>query len=312
MAALEKLKLQEIYSEAKQTEPPHRYSEAGLVKELENRGIGRPSTYASIIKTIQDRGYVVKDGKALQSTDTGELVSDFLSQYFGQYISDDFTAKMEDELDDIAAGKDTYLHILENFYGPFSADVKSKKSIKKITDLGPAPADIKCPLCGSPMVIKLGRGGKFYSCSRFPDCQGALTLEGKVLEGPKDTGEICPKCGKGKLVEREGKYGRFIACNNYPKCRYVKKDEAAESEAAKARDTGVKCPVCGKGTMGEKKGRYGIFYGCSNYPDCKYIIKAKPTGKLCPLCGKLMMEGTKTIPERCSDKNCPNHNPHKK
>ena len=312
VAAAEKLKLQEIFSTAKQTEPPRRYSEAGLVKELEKRGIGRPSTYASIVKTIQDRGYVIKDGKALIPTDTGELVSDFLSQYFGRYISDDFTAKMEDELDDIAAGKDTYIHTLKEFYGPFSADVKNKKSIKKITDLGAAPADIKCPLCGSPMVIKLGRGGKFYSCSRWPDCQGALTLAGKILEGPKDTGEICPKCGKGKLVEREGKFGRFIACDNYPKCRYVKKDETAESEAAKARDTGVKCPVCGKGTMDEKKGRYGVFYGCSNYPECKYIIKAKPTGRLCPLCGKLMMEGTKTIPERCSDKNCPNHNPHKK
>lgn len=308
----DKLELLEIFSTAKQTEPPHRYSEAGLVKELEKRGIGRPSTYASIIKTIQDRGYVSKEGKALSSTDVGELVSDFLSEHFGKYISDNFTAKMEDELDEIAAGKDTYIHTLKDFYGPFSKDVKDKKSIKKITDLGAAPADIKCPLCDSPMVIKLGRGGKFYSCSRFPDCTGALTLAGKVLEGPKDTGEICPECGKGKLVEREGKYGKFIACNNYPKCRYIKKDEAAEAERIKASDTGVKCPVCNAGTMGERKGRYGIFYGCSNYPKCKYIIKTKPTGELCPLCGKLMMEGTKTIPERCSDKTCPNHNPHKK
>ena len=113
-------------------------------------------------------------------------------------------------------------------------------------------------------------------------------------------------------MEREGKFGKFIACNNYPKCRYIKKDEAAEAERIKASDTGVKCPVCNAGTMGERKGRYGIFYGCSNYPKCKYIIKTKPTGELCPLCGKLMMEGTKTIPERCTDKNCPNHNPHKK
>ncbi len=311
-AAGDKLELLEIFSTGKQTEPPRRYSEAGLVKELEKRGIGRPSTYASTIKTIQDRGYVDKEGKALRATDVGELVSDFLSKYFGKYISDDFTAKMEDELDEIAAGKDTYIHTLKEFYGPFSQDVKDKKSIKKITDLGAAPDNIKCPDCGSPMVIKLGRGGKFYSCSRFPDCSGALTLEGKVLPGPKDTGEICPECGKGKLVEREGKYGKFIACNNYPKCRYIKKDEAAEAQRIKAADTGVKCPVCKAGTMGERQGRYGIFYGCSNYPKCKYIIKAKPTGDLCPQCGKLMMEGTKTIPERCSDKNCPNHNPQKK
>ena len=308
----EKLKLEDILSTGKETEPPRRYSEAGLVKELEKRGIGRPSTYASIIKTIQDRGYVTKENKSLQPTETGEVVSDFLSENFGTYISDTFTAKMEDGLDDIARGKETYIHVLKDFYGPFTAEVKSKKSIPKITDLGKAPADIKCPICEGEMIIKLGRGGKFYSCAKFPDCSGALTMEGKELEGPKDTGETCPKCGKGKLIEREGKFGKFIACNNYPKCRYIKKDETAEAERAKANDTGVQCPECKKGTMTEKRGRYGVFYGCSNYPDCKNIIKSKPTGKLCELCGKLMMEGTKTIPERCSDKNCPNHNPHKK
>lgn len=308
----EKLKLEDILSTGKETEPPRRYSEAGLVKELEKRGIGRPSTYASIIKTIQDRGYVTKENKSLQPTETGEVVSDFLSENFGTYISDTFTAKMEDELDDIARGKETYIHVLKDFYGPFTAEVKSKKSIPKITDLGKAPADIKCPICEGEMIIKLGRGGKFYSCAKFPDCSGALTMEGKELEGPKDTGETCPKCDKGKLIEREGKFGKFIACNNYPKCRYIKKDETAEAERAKANDTGVQCPECKKGTMTEKRGRYGVFYGCSNYPDCKNIIKSKPTGKLCELCGKLMMEGTKTIPERCSDKNCPNHNPHKK
>ncbi|OQA35517.1 MAG: DNA topoisomerase 1 [Parcubacteria group bacterium ADurb.Bin326] len=307
----EKLKLEKIESFGKQTEPPHRYSEAGLVKELEKRGIGRPSTYASIIKTIQDRGYVVKENKSLQPTETGEVVSDFLSANFGNYISDDFTAKMEDELDDIARGKETYIHVLEDFYEPFTAEVKSKKSIPKITDLGKAPENIKCPTCGGAMIIKLGRGGKFYSCAKFPDCDGAMTLDGKVLEAPKSTGEKCPKCGKGDLIERDGKYGKFIACSNYPKCKFIKKDEAAEAERAKAADTGVQCPECKKGTMTEKRGRYGVFYGCSNYPDCKNIIKTKPTGNLCSLCGKLMMEGTKTIPERCSDKTCPNHNPHK-
>lgn len=307
----EKLKLEKIESTGKQTEPPHRYSEAGLVKELEKRGIGRPSTYASIIKTIQDRGYVIKENKSLQPTETGEVVSDFLSTNFGNYISDNFTAKMEDELDDIARGKETYIHVLEDFYGPFTAEVKSKKSIPKLNDLGKAPESIKCPTCGGAMIIKLGRGGKFYSCAKFPDCNGAMALDGKVLEAPKSTGEKCPKCGKGDLIERDGKYGKFIACSNYPKCKFIKKDEAAEAERMKASDTGVQCPECKKGTMTEKRGRYGVFYGCSNYPDCKNIIKTKPTGKLCPTCGKLMMEGTKTIPERCSDKNCPNHNPHK-
>lgn len=311
LAQGEALKLLNIESEEKQTEPPHRYSEAGLVKELEKRGIGRPSTYASIINTIITRGYVEKEQKSLRPTDTGEVVSDFLSKYFGEYISDTYTAELENELDEVAKGKLTYLKTLKDFYGPFTKEIKSKKDIPKISDLGAAPANLKCPECGAPMIIKLSRGGKFYSCSRYPDCTGAMTIEGKVLEGPKETGEDCPECKKGKLIEREGKFGKFIACSNYPKCKFIKKDEAAEAERMKASDTGVQCPECKEGTMVEKRGRYGLFYGCSNYPKCKNIIKTKPTGALCPMCGKLMMEGTKTIPERCSDKNCPNHNPHK-
>jgi len=304
----EKLNLLEINSTGKQTEPPSRYSEAGLIKELEKRGIGRPSTYAAIIKTIQDRGYVIKDGKALKPTDTGEIVSDFLSKYFADYISDTFTAEMENELDEIADGSRDYVKTLKDFYGPFAKDIASKKKIEKITNLGEAPKNIKCPKCGSLMIIKLAKSGKFYSCSRFPDCDGALTLEGKELEGPKLTGEKCPEC-EGNLVEREGKFGKFVACSNYPKCKYIKKDENGGQGGA--GDTGVECPLCHAGTMVQKRGRYGIFYGCSNYPKCKNIIKSKPTGRICPECGSLMMEGTKTIPERCSNKSCPNHNPHR-
>jgi DNA topoisomerase I len=311
VAENEKLKLLDIASEQKQTEPPHRYSEAGLVKELEKRGIGRPSTYASIISTIIKRGYVEKENKSLKPTDTGEVVDNFLEDNFGDYISDTYTADLEDQLDDIARGKLTYLKLLQGFYGPFEKEIKAKKDIEKISNLGDAPKGTKCPECGGEMIIKLGKGGKFYSCAKYPDCTGALTMEGKELAGPKDTGELCPKCGKHNLIEREGKFGKFIACSGYPKCKFIKKDEAAEAERAKASDTGVQCTECKKGTMVEKRGRYGVFYGCSNYPDCKNIIKTKPTGKLCPTCGKLMMEGTKTIPERCSDKNCPNHNPQK-
>ena len=148
------------------------------------------------------------------------------------------------------------------------------------------------------------------SCARFPDCMGARKEDGTIIEPPKELAEPCPLCG-GKLFEREGKFGRFIACSNYPKCKFVKKDPAEEARAK----TGVKCPVCIKegrdGQMIERRGRFGIFYSCDKYPDCKYAIKAKPTGNLCRVCGALMMEGTKTIPERCSDKTCPNHNPHK-
>jgi DNA topoisomerase-1 len=303
------LKLININSEGKETQPPNRYSEAGLVKELEKRGIGRPSTYASIIKTIIDRGYVIKEQKTLRPSDTGEIVSDFLEKNFADYISDTFTAKMEDELDDIAKGKRQYVKTLKDFYDRFKKDVDSKSKTEKITNLGDAPKDIRCPECGATMIIKLSRNGKFYSCSRFPDCNGALTIEGKKIEPPKSLGQPCPKCGKGELVEREGRFGKFVSCSLYPKCKYIKKDET--SGVGGSGDTGVKCNLCGKGTMVEKRGRFGIFYGCSNYPDCKNIIKAKPTGNICPICQSLMMVGTKTIPERCSNKACINHNPHK-
>jgi DNA topoisomerase-1 len=302
----EPLTLQSMTSEEKWTEPPKRYTEAGLVKELEKRGIGRPSTYASIIQTIQARGYVEKEGRTLIPTETGEVVDDFLSLHFAEILSDAFTADMEDQLDEIALGTREYGKTLRDFYGPFSKAVKSKDKLEKMSNLGAAPAEMRCPVCGSDMIIKLGRSGKFYSCSRFPDCTGALTLEGKVVEGPKPTGEKCPSCEKGELVEREGRFGRFVACNNYPKCKYVKKDDPANLPT-----TGVKCPVCEKGEMAERRGRFGIFYSCSNYPDCKYAIKAKPTGTRCSLCQSLMMEGTKTIPERCSKKECPNHRPDK-
>jgi DNA topoisomerase-1 len=302
------LRLQTIGSEGKETTPPSRYTEAGLVKELEARGIGRPSTYASILKTIEARGYVEKEGKTLRPTDVGDVVSSFLEANFSSYISDSFTAEMEDELDDIAQGKRGYEKTLKDFYGPFAKEVKSKNNTEKITTLGDAPDDIRCPVCGGRMVIKLGRGGKFLSCARFPDCAGARTIDGKELAPPKETGEDCPDCKKGRLVEREGRFGRFIACSNYPKCKFIKKDEAAEKE----KMTDVQCPVCKEGFLMERRGRFGAFYSCSNYPKCAYAIKAKPTGKICEKCGSLMMEGTKTIPERCSNKACENHRPPKK
>jgi DNA topoisomerase I len=309
------LNLLEINTEAKETQPPNRYSEASLIKELEKRGLGRPSTYAAIVKTLYNRGYVEKIGKALHPTDTGDVVSSFLEAHFENYISDDFTAKMENELDEIADKKLTYEKLLKDFYTPFIKDIKSKEKIEKISNLGPADKKYKCPKCSGPMVYKLGKSGKFISCEKYPDCTGALTLEGKEIEGPKPTGEKCPKC-ENDLVLREGKYGKFISCSNYPKCKYIKNDPEEE----KKKLTGVKCPECKDGEMSERRGRFGIFYSCSNYPECKYAIKAKPTGKICKYiredrnkekCGALMMEGTKTIPERCSDKSCPNHNPHK-
>ena len=310
----DELTLKTLQSTEKQTEPPHRYSEAGLIKELEKRGIGRPSTYASTLSTIEARGYIEKINKTLHPTDTGEVVISFLEEHFAHYIGDTFTAEMEDKLDLIADGKATYVKTLKDFYKPFIADVKAKDTLEKATSMGDAPEGMQCPLCDANMVIKLAKNGKFYSCIRYPDCMGARKIDGEIMEGPKKLGKVCPKCSKGELMEREGKYGRFIACDNYPKCKYIEQDE----ELRKANSTGVHCNKCKDGYLEERKGRFGIFYSCSNYPDCKHIIKTKPTGNRClwkkedgTECGELMMIGTKTIPERCSDKTCPNHNPHK-
>ncbi|HWP61400.1 MAG TPA: type I DNA topoisomerase [Candidatus Paceibacterota bacterium] len=307
VAAKDPLTLIEAHSEGKETQPPSRYTEAGLVKELEKRGIGRPSTYASILRTIETRGYVEKQGRTLLPTATGDVVSTFIEENFGDYISDTFTAEMENELDDIAEGKREYEKTLKDFYGPFHKAVKSKDKIAKITSMGDAPKEFPCPICGGPMEYKLSKNGRFMSCKRFPECLGARKEDGGEIAPPKEIGENCPQCTDGKLIEREGRYGRFIACSNYPKCKFVKKDPVEEAKGK----TGVQCPVCKKGEMIERRGRFGVFFACSNYPDCKNAIKARPTGKLCEMCGSLMMEGTKTIPERCSNKTCPNHNPHK-
>ena len=303
----EPLTLLDAHSEGKETQPLARYSEAGLVKELEKRGIGRPSTYASIIKTLEDRGYVDKQGRTLLPTHTGDVVSTFIETNFGDYISDTFTAEMENELDEIAEGKREYEKTLKAFYTPFNKAVKSKAKIAKITGMGDAPPEFPCPICGGPMEYKLSKSGRFMSCKKFPKCLGARREDGSEIPPPKEIGEKCPECKDGQLIEREGRFGRFIACSNYPKCKFVKQDPAEEARTK----TGVACPVCRKGEMMERRGKFGIFYSCSNYPECKYAIKAKPTGDICKLCGSLMMQGTKTIPERCSNKQCPMHNPHK-
>jgi DNA topoisomerase-1 len=202
------LKLLEITETEKFTEPPGRYSEAGLVKELEKRGIGRPSTYASIIKTLEDREYVIKENKALKPTDTGDVVSSFLEENFTDYISDSFTAEMEDRLDAISNGEAEYVKTLKDFYTPFTKDVKAKEKTAKITNLGEADAKHVCPKCASPMIIKLSRNGKFLSCSRYPDCDGALMLDGTELPKDKVIGKD-PVSGA-DITLKTGKYGPYV------------------------------------------------------------------------------------------------------
>ncbi len=202
------LDLINISSLEKFTEPPSRYSEAGLIKELEARGIGRPSTYASIIKTLEDREYVTKEGRSLKPTDTGEVVSTFLEENLGEYISDTFTADMEDKLDLIANGEVEYEKTLSTFYKPFLKDVKSKEKLDKATNLGDADPNLKCPKCGAGMTIKLGRSGKFLSCSRYPDCDGALLIDG--TEMPKDKVIGVHPDTKSEITLKTGKYGPYV------------------------------------------------------------------------------------------------------
>lgn len=217
----EDLDLKKVNVEQKETEPPGRYSEAGLIKELEKRGIGRPSTYASTIKTLQDRGYVEKVNKALVPTDTGDVVSSFLEANFPTYISDVFTAEMEDKLDLIAEGKEEYLKTLKTFYKPFLADVKSKDKIDKITNLGDADLKFRCPTCDSNMIIKLSRSGKFLSCSKYPDCEGALTMEGVEIKKDEPIG-IDPETGL-SIFLMVGKYGPYVQLGERVKGKGSKK-----------------------------------------------------------------------------------------
>ncbi|HXK39886.1 MAG TPA: DNA topoisomerase, partial [Candidatus Paceibacterota bacterium] len=205
----EPLALKELEELEKQTQPPNRYSEAGLIKELEKRGIGRPSTYASIIRTLEDRAYVTKEGRTLTPTDTGDVVSSFLEDNFAEYISDSFTSEMENELDEIALGKREYEKTLRDFYTPFTKDVAKKtKEAGKITDLGAAPKEFPCPKCGGAMVIKLGKNGKFMSCARFPDCDGARTNEGLEMKDPEAIGND-PLSGEPIFV-LNGPYGPYV------------------------------------------------------------------------------------------------------
>jgi DNA topoisomerase-1 len=236
----EKLDLQSIEAIAKQTQPPARYTEAGLIKELEKRGIGRPSTYASICRTIEERGYVEKEGRSLKPTDTGDVVSSFLEDNFPTYISDTFTAEMENELDEIANGERTYIKTLSDFYGPFAKEVKAKDKLAKATNLGAADDKHKCPKCGSSMDIKLGRGGKFLSCSRYPDCDGARSIDGTEFKKDEPIG-VDPVSGLPIFV-LNGRFGPYVQLGlKLPKEKKVKKPRKTkkmkEAESVKKVDT---------------------------------------------------------------------------
>ncbi|HUY05611.1 MAG TPA: type I DNA topoisomerase [Candidatus Paceibacterota bacterium] len=229
-----------IGSQEKQTEPPNRYTEAGLIKELEKRGIGRPSTYASTMKTIQDRGYVEKLARALKPTATGMVVSGWLEEHFPQYISDSFTATMEDNLDEIARGERGYTETLTEFYGPFEKAVVAGDKLPKATALGDAPAEFPCPVCGSPMEFKLGRGGVFMSCKKYPECLGARTEEGVELRGDEPIGHD-PVTGA-PIYVKTGRFGPYVEMplpeGEKKEEEHVEETGAKKKKAAKKRGKG--------------------------------------------------------------------------
>jgi DNA topoisomerase-1 len=254
------------------TQPPPRYTEASLVKALEELGIGRPSTYAPTIATILNRNYVTKDEKVLVPSELGTIVTDVLVKNFADIVDYGFTSQMEERLDAVAEGTTAWVPLLHQFYGPFDANAKKAEA-----DGGAVKGeqtDEICEVCGKPMVIRVSRYGRFLSCSGYPECKNTRPLDGsgappqyeKVPDGPTD--DICPTCGK-PMVVKTGRYGRFIACVDYPTCKTSKKIEVT---------TGVHCPQCATGELVQRKTRKGnrVFWGCNRYPDCDYTTNTDP------------------------------------
>ena len=257
------------------TEPPPRYSEATLVKSLEAHGIGRPSTYASIIQTLQNREYVALEQRRFHPTDLGRVVGRFLVNHFEHYVNYGFTAAMEDDLDAISRGEKTWQPVLKAFWGPFHALLGEKANVSRAEATSEA-LDESCPQCGRPLLVRLGRHGRFVACSGYPECNYTRPLEGPREEA-EAVGRDCPECGK-PLIYKTGRYGRFISCSGYPECRYIE-------PLNKAKSTGVTCPACGQGELVEKRSRYGkVFYSCSTYPQCSYAVWGPPVARPCPRC----------------------------
>jgi DNA topoisomerase I len=260
----DKLNLNDLQKTQHFTKPPPRYTESSLIKDLESRGIGRPSTYSMIVTTIQERKYVEMTDRKLFPTILGRGVNKILVKNFPDIINVHFTANMESELDQIAQGENNYLNVLNDFYGPFSDALKHvEKNIEKI----------KCDLCGNDMDIKFGRFGKFLACTNYPECSNIKSLKEVAANNqePEYTGEACEKCGSRTLF-RTGKFGRFIGCEKYPDCDFIKNISF-----------GVDCPKCKDGDIVERKSRRGkSFYGCSRYPDCDYVSWYKPVAEKCP------------------------------
>ncbi|KAA6183865.1 type I DNA topoisomerase [Thiohalocapsa marina] len=304
LAEGDQVTLREIRPEQHFTEPPPRYSEASLVKALEEFGIGRPSTYASIISTLQDREYVVLDKKRFMPTDVGRVVNKFLTEHFTSYVDYDFTARLEDELDAVSRGEEDWIPLLEQFWRPFKERIDHTQEHVERKDVTQELIDEQCPKCGGQLSKRLGRNGLFIGCTNYPECDYTRDLHADKADAEEPdivAGRRCPECDS-ELAVKRGRYGKFIGCTGYPKCKYIEPLEKPE-------DTGVTCPQCGKGTLQKKKSRRGkIFYSCSTYPKCDYALWNEPLNEPCPSCGwpvlTLKVTKSKGAQKVCPQKEC--------
>ena len=286
------------------TDPPPRYGEASLVKSLEEHGIGRPSTYASIISTLQNREYVTLDNKRFYPTDVGRIVNKFLTEHFTKYVDYDFTANLEDELDAVSRGEKEWIPLMHEFWQPFNDMIQEKDASVQRKDVTQEALDEKCPECQSPLSIRLGRNGRFIGCTHYPECSYTRNLNddaNATEESETVEGRVCPEC-ESPLVFKMGRYGKFIGCSAYPKCRHIEPLE-------KPADTGVECPECKKGVILKRKSRNGkVFYSCSVYPKCKYALWNAPLKESCPNCQWpiLTVKETKRrgVEKVCPQKDC--------
>ncbi len=317
----EVLKLKSIEPEQHFTEPPPRFTEATLVKELEADGVGRPSTYASILSTIQEREYVKKEGGKFAPTELGEVVTDLLLESFNDLFAISYTAGMEQTLDDIEEGKVDWREAMGDFYKRFENDLevaaRTMTDIKRMEE----PTEFLCDKCGKPMVIKWGRHGKFIACTGYPECTSTRELQVDVPDGEQDAQEYCENCGR-SMVLKKGRFGTFYACSGYPECKTTKKiggeqkqsdvpldEECPQCQSklvlkqgrfgeftacsnypkckfVKQKTIGIKCPSCSEGEVVERRSKRGkTFFGCNRYPECDFVAWAKPMDEKCPQCG---------------------------
>jgi DNA topoisomerase-1 len=264
------------------TEPPPRYTEATLVRALEENGIGRPSTYAPILSTIQDRGYVSREGRQLKPTDLGYVVNDLLVNFVPGVVDLRFTAAMEEELDEIARGQKAWQPVVEHFYLPLVEALAQAAQAPRVEE----PTDERCQVCGRPMVVRWGRFGRFLACSGFPECRSARPLPGE--EEPEVTDEHCDLCDA-PMVVRNGRYGRFLACSRYPECKGTRPLRTK---------VGVACPRCRGDLVARRTRRGRTFYGCANYPRCRFVTWSRPLAEPCPNCGDLLVAAAREL-ARC-------------